>query len=217
MKLFNQIFKKDSDPTPETSDKQAEAIASGWKNIASTIAILVIAPVMAILITLFVFQSYEVFGESMETSLQNGDRLIVQKVSKNWSTLLGNDYIPTRGEIIVFDRPAFVSNTIGNVEHLIKRVVGLPGERVVVTDGEVTIYNDEFPDGYDPDDDKEFAKDILTTPGNADITVGVSEVFVLGDNRTNSRDSRSFGAINTDTITGVATLRFIPITNFTNL
>jgi len=153
----------------------------------------------------------------METTLQNGDRLIVQKLSKNWSAIRGKDYIPRRGEIVVFSKPVFLSNTSDNVDHLIKRVIGLPGERVVVRDGKYTVYNVEFPDGFDPDKGQEYAKDILTTPGDVDITVGSKEVFVSGDNRSNSLDSRSFGAINASSITGVATIRFVPVNAFERL
>jgi len=100
---------------------------------------------------------------------------------------------------------------------LIKRVIGLPGERVVLHDGHYVIYNAKNPDGFDPDEDKDFAKDILTTPGKVDITVGENEIFVSGDNRTNSLDSRNFGAIKTESVTGVATLRFIPVNAFKNI
>ena len=189
----------------------------GWKSIASTIVIIAIAPILAIFMTIFVFQSYEVFGISMETTLQNGDRLIVQKVSKNWSRIRGQDYIPARYEIIVFDKPRTVSNTNGDVKHLIKRVIALPGERVTVRAGVVTVYNAEDPDGFTPDAGQEYAKDILSTPLDVDLTVGVGEVFVLGDNRSNSQDSRSFGTIRSESITGEAVLRFLPVSEFTSL
>ena len=151
---------------------------------------------------------------SMETTLQDGDRLIVQKISKNLSKIRGQEYIPRRGEIVVFDKPEYLNNTSGNVDHLIKRVIGLPGERIVARDGKYTIYNKEFPDGFNPDDDQEYAKDIVTTPGEVDITVGEKEIFVSGDNRTNSLDSRVFGAINTNSITGTVTVRFVPLNSF---
>lgn len=199
------------------SDPMKKASSRGWKNIASTVAILAIAPILAIFITIFVFQSYEVYGMSMETTLQNGDRLIVQKLSKNWSRLRGKDYIPQRHEIVVFDKPAFISGSSGDVDHLIKRVIGLPGERVVLSNGKYTIYNEEQPEGFDPDAGQEYAKDILNTPGEVDITVGQKEIFVSGDNRSNSLDSRNFGAINIDSITGIATIRFVPVDAFRKL
>lgn len=215
--MLNFVKKQFGPPDSGETPKRNNAIADGWKSIASTVAILIIAPILAIFVMVYVFQSYEVYGESMETSLQNGDRLIVQKFSKNWASLLGNDYLPKRGEIIVFDRPSFISDPSGEVDHLIKRVVGLPGERVVVIDGKITIYNEEKPEGFNPDKLEDYGKDILFTPGNVDITVGKNEVFVVGDNRSNSKDSRSFGAINVSTITGVATIRFIPVNNFEKL
>lgn len=110
---------------PQTIETNNEASKQGWKNIASTAGIILLAPIIAIFITLFVFQSYEVYGQSMETTLQNGDRLIVQKISKNWSKIRGKDYVPERGEIVVFSKPQFVSSTAGDVDHLIKRVIGL--------------------------------------------------------------------------------------------
>jgi signal peptidase I len=205
----------DNNPLPDSSAKSSAK--RGWKNIASTFGILLIAPILAIFITVFVFQSYEVYGMSMETTLQNGDRLIVQKLSKNWSAIRGREYVPQRGEIVVFSKPSSLSSLSGDVDHLIKRVIGLPGERVVVRDGKYTIYNAEHPDGFDPDKDQEYAKDILTTPGEVDITVGESEIFVSGDNRTNSLDSRNFGAINVASVTGIATIRFVPVNNFKKL
>jgi signal peptidase I len=194
-----------------------EASNRGWKNIASTAAILLIAPILAIFITIFVFQSYEVYGMSMETTLQDGDRLIVQKLSKNWSAIRGKEYTPQRYEIVVFDKPSFLSNSSGDVDHLIKRVIGLPGERVVLRDGKYTIYNLENPAGFDPDKDQEYSKDILNTPGEVDITVGEREIFVSGDNRSNSLDSRNFGAVNTNSVTGIAVIRFIPVNAFRRL
>jgi signal peptidase I len=202
--------------TTQPTDPMQSASNRGWKNIASTVAILLIAPILAVFITIFVFQSYEVYGMSMETTLQDGDRLIVQKLSKNWSTIRGRSYVPQRYEIVVFDKPTFLGAS-SDVDHLIKRVVGLPGERVVVRDGKYTIYNNESPNGFNPDEGQEYAKDILDTPGEVDITVGQNEVFVTGDNRSNSLDSRNFGAVNTDAITGVATIRFVPVNAFRRL
>ena len=189
----------------------------GIKSIASTIALLITAPILAILMTIYVFQSYEVFGSSMETTLQDGDRLIVQKFAKNWANLLGNNYEPARYEVIVFDRPRFVADSTGKAKHLIKRVIGLPGDRVVVSNGGVTIFNDENPEGYNPDDGQEYAGSIVTTPGNVDIYVNTGELFVLGDNRGNSQDSRSFGSIQTNAVIGSAELRFTPVRNFGTL
>ncbi len=219
---MKNIFKKNTlgqelraNVTPQERHEQASK--SGWKNIGSSLAILLIAPLLAVLITIFVFQSYEVYGPSMQTTLQNGDRLIVFKLSKYWAGLVGNEYIPKRGEIVVFDKPSSLSNVSGEVKHLIKRVIGLPGERVVVKGGKITIYNKDNSAGFDPDSNQEYSKDITYTAGDVDITVGPGEVFVCGDNRNNSLDSRVFGAISTKTITGTAKLRFLPVDTMTSL
>lgn len=206
-------------PLPDENKTATDnSVKNGWKNIASTVAILLLAPILAIFITVFVFQSYEVYGQSMETTLQDGDRLIVQKLSKNWSRLRGREYLPKRHEVVVFDKPEALSvaNADG-VKHLIKRVIGLPGERVRVEDGKVTVFNAENPEGFNPDLDQEYAKDIIVTPGKADITLGDGEIFVLGDNRSNSSDSRRFGAVQASTLTGIAKLRFVPVNAFMKL
>jgi len=148
----------------------------------------------------------------MATTLQNGDRLVVNKLPKTIANISGNAYIPKRGDIIVFDRPRQISSS-SNVEHLIKRVIALPGERVTVRGGLVTVYNSTTLDGFNPDENQDYSESISTTPGNIDITVGQDELFVMGDNRSNSTDSRVFGPINSATIVGSAEARFLPTDN----
>lgn len=195
-------------PSKKPSSKKKR---EGWRSVASTILVVIAAPVIALFLTAFVFQSYEVDGPSMETSLQNRDRLIVLKTGKTWARLFGNQYLPKRGEIIVFEKNDSSTPGHENGRQLIKRVVGLPGDHVVVKEGKVTIYNGEFPEGFDPDetggyDDKVSA----TTPGSVDLKVPDGEVFVMGDNRTNSLDSRSFGTIASSDIIGSLSLRIYP-------
>jgi signal peptidase I len=180
------------------------------KKLTGTVGLLITAPLLALLLTAHVFQPYEVDGASMETTLQDTDRLIVLKLPKTWANITNGEYRPRRWDVIVFDRPALL-NAPSATEHLIKRVIGLPGERVRVENGTVTVFNAEHPDGFNPDEDKEYSEDIVTTPGKVDLTVGRGEVFVLGDNRTNSTDSRVFGPISEDIIVGKAAVRFIPL------
>ena len=211
--------KKDTAPVePETSEERVERERKKgkFKNISSTLLLIVTAPLLAIFITSHVFHSYEVDGMSMDTTLQNGDRLIVFKLPKTVSNITGGTHMPSRWDVIVFDRPGQLSRS-NSVRHLIKRVIALPGERVTVADGVVTVYNDENPDGFMPDDGQEYFVSIDQTPGKVDITVDEGEVFVLGDNRTNSTDSRSFGAISTDLVVGKATARFVPVNNMKRL
>jgi signal peptidase I len=195
-----------STPPPPPSKRR-----DGWKSAVSTILILVSAPLIALAITSFVFQSYEVDGPSMETTLQNQDRLIVFKLPRSIAKLTGDDYIPDRGDIIVFAKRGMSEADHQADKQLIKRVIGLPGDRVLVENGNVLIYNDEHPTGYSPDSSGEYPEITDTTPGRVDIRVEPGEVFVMGDNRTNSLDSRNFGTITADEIVGKLAFRILPI------
>lgn len=178
----------------------------GWRSALSTILILILAPLVAILLTTFVFQSYEVDGPSMEPTLQDGNRLIVWKMPRTISRITNNSYIPARGEIVVFSQPSDTPDAPD--KQLIKRVIATPGERIVVRDNRITIYNRGNPGGFDPD--KVMADQLPPTDGNIDLTVPDDHVFVAGDNRTNSLDSRAFGVVPADHILGNLTLRIFP-------
>jgi signal peptidase I len=183
----------------------------GLKSILSTLAIIIIAPLIALTLTAFVFQSYQVDGPSMESTLQNNNRLIVTKVGRTWSRLTRHAYIPHRTDIIIFNKYD-LGNYGGNnnEKQLIKRVIGLPGDRVVVRDGTLTIYNKEHSDGFQPDKTYTYGKVITTTAGNIDIVVPPNQVFVCGDNRPNSLDSRAFGTIPASSIVGKLSFRIFP-------
>src|SRR4051794_41172928 len=72
------------------------------RSVISTLAVLLIAPLLALAITAYIFQSYEVDGPSMQTTLQNHDRLIIWKVSRTLARVTHHDYVPNRGDVIVF-------------------------------------------------------------------------------------------------------------------
>lgn len=189
--------------------------SDGWKGVLSTVLILLAAPAVALLLTAFIFQSYEVDGPSMESSLQNRDRLIVWKAPRTLSRITNHPYIPKRGDVIVFVKHGVFEQSGKQEKQLIKRVVGLPGDRVVVADGRITIFNKEHPEGYNPDSGHEFSQYIgALTTGNVDLVVPEGEVFACGDNRTNSLDSRSFGTIPSKDIVGKLTVRIFPINSF---
>lgn len=150
----------------------------------------------------------------METTLQDQDRLIVSKLPQTWAKITGSDYIPKRSDVIIFHTSsASQGEDLGEERQLIKRVVGLPGDRVVVKDGILTVYNTEHPDGFQPDQTYDYGKVITTTPGRVDVTVGDGEVFVCGDNRENSLDSRAMGPIPADHIVGKLVFRIYPLGN----
>lgn len=185
----------------------------GLRSILSTLAILIAAPIIAIFLTTFVFQSYEVDGPSMETTLENHDRLIVLKIPKTMSKLLQKDYLPSRNEIIIFKTSSVQDGALddGSEKQLVKRVIGLPGDRVVVKNGDITIYNTEHPEGFDPDAGQDHGEAVSVTPGDVDLIIGEGEVFVCGDNRVNSLDSRTIGTIPSEDIIGKLVLRIYPL------
>jgi signal peptidase I len=191
-------------PTPTSTESAKKP--SLFKSFLSTTLLIVGALLFALFLNQFVFQSYEVDGSSMEPTLQNGDRLIVWKLPRSWSRVTGNAYQPSRGDIVVFHKPD------GSDEQLIKRVIGLPGERVVVKDEKITVYNSEFPNGFNPDD-ADYGKKLEPTYGNADVIVGKNEIFVSGDNRVPgaSLDSRSsLGNVPLENIVGTLAVRIYP-------
>ncbi len=197
-----------TDPgTPVVSDKPK----SGWSELGSTILILGAALLTALFIINFVFRSYQVDGPSMENTLQNQDKLIIWKVPRTWARITGHDYIPKRGDIIVFTESGLSEYNQVDKKQLIKRVIGLPGERVVVKNGVITVYNKEYPKGFQPDKVLPYGKNIPETSGEVNVVVGPDQVFVSGDNRPDSLDSRAFGPINADQIVGKLILRVFPI------
>lgn len=205
-------------PQSQHDDSEKEAVVSnfsasreGWRSVVSTIFILALAPLIAWLMITFVFQSYEVDGPSMESTLHDKDRLIVLKTGKTLSKITDDPYVPDRGDVIIFVKHGLVELGTSQDKQLIKRVIGLPGERVTVNDGKVTVYNQANPQGFDPDKDKDYAKSINFTNGSVDVTLSDGQVFVLGDNRGNSLDSRNFGAVSHEDIIGKLVFRLFPI------
>jgi signal peptidase I len=183
----------------------------------------------AMLINSFIFRSFNVVGPSMEPTFEGGvngqpnDRVIVNLLPITLSHIGGKDWIPERGDIIVFKNPKW--NTGQDDEYVVKRVVGLPGERITVKDCELRVYNNESPGGFDPYPDfKNFAdndKEINTCiDGNGtDITVLSDAIFVVGDHRVGnySMDSRdgdgraSLGTVPLKDIVGPVSLRIWPL------
>lgn len=196
---------------PDQDQEQAQKIKKdGIKSVISTIAILIIAPLIALSLTAFVFQSYEVDGRSMDTTLHDHDRLIVYKLPRTIAKITGHEYLPKRTEIVIFNRLDSLQFGSTKPRQLIKRVIALPGERVVVKDGKLTVYNKEKPEGFSPDEVYPYGKVIVTTPGEVDLTVPADTVFVCGDNRPESLDSRAFGPVPLKDIVGRLSLRVYP-------
>jgi len=154
---------------------------------------IVIAILLALFIMTFIGRSYVVDGASMVPTLHDGERLIVDKLTYRFSE-------PKRGEIIVFKYPA-------NPKYrFIKRVIGIPGDEIMIENGKVYLNG------------RPLEEDYISEPINerfGPFVVPEGTVFVLGDNRNNSQDSRYFGVgyIPKKLIEGRALMRYWPLTS----
>lgn len=159
--------------------------------IRETVQILAPALILALLVHLFLAQATVVYGQSMEPNLHPNQRLIVEKFSYRLQA-------PARDDIVVVDRPDME-------EMLVKRVVALPGETVEIRRGTVYVNGAVAPELYAHD---------TTAFDMPPLTLGPLAYFVMGDNRSNSNDSRSFGPIRRDEIVGRVWLRYWPLGQF---
>ena len=149
----------------------------------------------------FVFQAFHVAGTAMSPAANDGDYLITSVLEPIQG---GKSYLPQRGQIIVFHFPLDTSKVF------IKRVVGLPGDRIVITGGKVTIYNKANPNGFNPDANYETPSTVTLI--DTDDTVKTGTVFVMGDNRGDgaSYDSRQWGDLPSSDIISVVKYRMEP-------
>jgi len=181
-----------------TESRQTMKFETVLKEIASTIVYLAVIFALTFLFITFVAQRTEVSGQSMENTLQDGDSLIVDKVTYRFSD-------PSRFDIIIFPYQ------YGKNQYFIKRVIGLPGETVRVDEsGNIYINGTLLEEHY--------GAEVIQDPGRAldGVTLGPDEYFVMGDNRNHSMDSRdiSVGNIHKDKILGKAFIRIYPFSKF---
>jgi len=178
---------------------------------AFSISIFIICVLVGtLLINSFVFRSFNVLGPSMEKTLFTGDRLIVNRLPVTWAALQNKQYVPERGQIIVFKNPQYNSDT--GDEYIVKRVIAFPGERVTVSNGILTVYNHDNPNGFHPDD-ANHGEPGSPTSGDVDTVVLDGTLFVAGDHRQGdySYDSRSgLGLIPFYDVVGPVSLRVYP-------
>lgn len=170
------------------------------KELFNTAIYLLLVLGITYLVITFVGQRTEVEGESMETTLQDGDNLIVDKISYRF-----ND--PKRFDIIVFPFK-YQSNT-----YYIKRIIGLPGETVSIDDnGNIYIDGELLEESYG----REIIQPDMLGNVTYPVTLGEDEYFVMGDNRNNSTDSRTevVGNIKRSDIIGRAWVRIWPLSKF---
>ncbi len=196
----------------ETTQKPLAERHPWLKDFGGLLLFVIAVLVGTVLINTFVFRSFNVEGPSMEKTLFTGDRLIVDRLPVTWAELQNKPYVPNRGQVIVFKNPQY---TAGNPdEYIVKRVIGFPGERIVLADGHYTVYNSEHPDGFNPDD-ANHGEPGSPTSGGGDWTVPEGTLFVSGDHRQGnySYDSRNgLGFIPYYDVVGPVALRIFPFT-----
>ena len=172
----------------------------GLRSFVEWVAVIAGALVIAVVIKTFLFQAFYIPSESMVPTLKIGDRVLVNKLSYDLHDV-------NRGDIIVFERPPDAPKD--DIPDLIKRVVGLPGDTIESKDGDVYINGDLLKEPYLPAD--------TPTDRLERQKVPEGQVFVMGDNRTHSLDSRSFGPIDQDLIVGRAFIRIWPFSHLGGL
>lgn len=191
--IMAEEFSAPAPEAPAPAPKPAPPTSFGsWMGalLRDLLGTIVPAIIIALLIHVFLAQATRVYGQSMEPNLHTDERLVIEKLSYHF-------HGPRRGDVVVLHDPG------GSPELLIKRVIGLPGERVTISDGRV------FIDGVALDEE------YLVQPtqgGGRSWTVPPFSVFVMGDNRAASRDSRIFGPVKLDQILGRALFRYWPPT-----
>lgn len=161
------------------------------------VEIVVISLAIILPIRYFLVQPFYVKGASMEPTFDDREYLIIDELSYRMRH-------PERGEVVVFRYP------LDPRQFFIKRIIGLPGETVKIGGKKVFIVNAEHPDGFVLDETPYLSPDVPTN-GDRSITLGPDEYFVMGDNRTASLDSRTFGPLPAANIVGRVWIRGWPL------
>lgn len=161
---------------------------------------IVLALSVFVLLYLFVAQPNEVKGTSMEPNFENGEYLLTDKLSYQ----LGK---PQRGDVVVFKAPPSEPCAADECEY-IKRIIGVPGDKVMVKGGQVYLNGQQLKEPFLP-------ADFVTDPGSfvkegVEVTVPGDYYLCFGDNRSHSRDGREFGVIKRDSIVGKAFFKYWP-------
>jgi signal peptidase I len=178
------------------TQQRKRLVSPGTRNAIEWVVVIGGAILITILLRTFAFQTFYIPSASMVPTLQVGDRIVVNKLPDDFH----------RGNIVVFEKP-----DAWNAAHavLIKRIVGLPGETIEIRDNTVFIDGDELIEPYIAEGS------VMGDYGP--FTVPEGQVFVMGDNRTFSSDSRENGPVPLDDVVGRAALRIWPLGEFGGL
>lgn len=169
---------------------------SFWSSIKEWVQVIVIALIIAFPIRWLIAEPFIVNGASMDPTFATGQFLVVDRLSYRFEQ-------PHRGDVIVFEYPNDPST------YYIKRIIGLPGETVHIKDGTITIINKENPEGLVLNEPY-LAKEHLSYDDYS-TTLDDTHYFVMGDNRSQSSDSRTWGSLNRNLIVGRPFVRLLPL------
>lgn len=194
----------DDAQTPE----EVASSSDSFKAVRDWIIVLVVALVVALGIRTYVLQQFYISGPSMETTLYQPNRVLVNKLSYRLHEV-------NRGDVVVFDRVTSNGETIQH-DDLIKRVIGLAGEKVSISKCVVYVnkvaLEEPYLDSRDTEQDDLIER--CRQPEMAEVVVPAKQVFVLGDNRPQSMDSRMFGAVDKNRIVGRAFVVLWPLSRW---
>lgn len=199
------------------TDTSSQEIAKSPSVFVELLKVVFWALIIIIPIRVFLFQPFFVQGASMEPNFHDGEYLIVNELGyKQTDVAFGDKDLFVvkpykelrRGDVVVFRYPKNPS------QYFIKRVVGLPGEKVRIENNKITIYNNDNPEGMVLDESSYIPSTTLTVDGQT-ISLSNNEYFVLGDNREHSSDSRVWGPVPQKNIIGKVLIRAWPINEFT--
>ncbi len=185
----------------------ASDIKSSALFIFDFLKVIIVALAIILPIRYFVFQPFIVSGSSMEPNYSNGQYLIIDEISYRFTE-------PTRGEVLVLRYPN------DHKQFFIKRLIGMPGEKVQIDGGRVTIFNEENPDGlvleepYLPNQGLTYPHNPSLVGGKKTILLKDNEYFMMGDNRLASSDSRDWGPLKRDEVIGRVFIRALPLAEF---
>ena len=189
--ILETIPEPPKEETPAKPTKEKKAKKSGIAIFFSYFKVVLLALIIALLLRTYVFETTKVVGDSMLPGLQDGNSLITSKINyRIWE--------PQRGDIVIVEAPDRYN------EYYIKRIIGMPNERITIKDGKVYINSSLL--------DEPYMAEGTQTNGSVDMLIESNAYFVMGDNREASHDSRSsaVGTISLSNIKGKAIFRFYP-------
>ena len=182
----------------------ASTNGNGLQLIREWVTVLVVALVIAITVRSLILQQFYISGPSMETTMFQNNRVLVNKLSYRLHDIY-------RGDVVVFDRVT-VDGEVVQHDDLIKRVIGLGGETISIKDCQVFIDGKLLPEPYLNDYDlaQSSLDDRCRVPLMEETLIPENHLFVMGDNRPQSFDSRMFGSIEQNLVVGRAFVTIWP-------